>query len=110
MRANTPKPERTPIPFDDALRRILSALFSRADRFPTSTDPPGIFLTQIAIPFLADVPFAPIADERRWVRIAGPEPGLLELAVPTRTRFRSRPPPWEASCELWRLFAIVSPI
>jgi eukaryotic-like serine/threonine-protein kinase len=58
----------------DGSRRVLSALFSRDGRFPTSVDPPGVFLMRGAAPFLADVPAVPLLDERGWVRIEGAEP------------------------------------
>jgi len=58
----------------DGSRRVLSALFSREASFSTSSDPPGIFLTPSAATFLADVPTAPLDDEREWVRVEGPEP------------------------------------
>ena len=57
----------------DGSRRVLSALFSREDRFPTRADAPGIFLMATAAPF-TDVLFTPVLDERGWVRVAGPEP------------------------------------
>ncbi len=65
----------------DGSRRVLSTLFSREDRFPTRTDPPGIFLMATAAPFLTDVLITPVDDERGWARVGSPEPHVAARSM-----------------------------